>query len=130
MIEGRVVNNMADLLAASDERSSQMMEQIQEHAFRQANPVIPIFESIKAYVEQFEQTLDDQHEVCVRLASFGGEVTFHAERIEFSAPNVITFFGVDSDGQRVQLIQHVNQLSFLLRAAKKQKEKARRIGFT
>ena len=73
--------------------------------------------------------LDDEHEIGVRLASFGGVVLFHAQQICFTKPNVITFFGVTEEGEKVQLIQHVIQLSFLLKAVKKRDEKPNRIGF-
>ena len=88
-----------------------------------------VCQAIKKYVEDFEAQLDEEHEVGVRLASFGGVVLFHAERIGFSTPNVISFYGLTEEGEKVQLIQHVSQLNFLLKAVKKMEEKPRRIGF-
>lgn len=93
------------------------------------NPVVQVCEAIKNYVEEFERGLDEEHEVGVRLASFGGVVIFHAEQIGFTKPNIITFYGVTEDGEKIQLIQHVSQLNFLLKAVKKREHKASRIGF-
>lgn len=104
-------------------------EEIAEAAYQKNNPVIKICNAIKDYVESFEAELDDEHEVGVRLASFGSVLIFHAEKIGFSRPNLITFYGVTEEGDRVQLIQHVSQLNFLLRAVKRQENKPRRIGF-
>ncbi|MGP0082999.1 MAG: DUF6173 family protein [Steroidobacteraceae bacterium] len=104
-------------------------EEIARQGHLQRNPVIEVCDAIKQYVEEFERGLDNEHEIAVRLASFGGEVTFHAEQIGFSKPNVITFYGKTDQGENVQLIQHVSQLSFLLKAAKKLAPKPNRIGF-
>jgi hypothetical protein len=111
------------------DRLDSVMPQIEEAMHRKNNPVIDVCEALKSYVEAFEAQLDQDHEVAVRLVSFGGAVQFHAEQIGFSKPNVITFYGVTAEGERVQLIQHVSQLSFLLQAAKKLGETPRRIGF-
>jgi hypothetical protein len=103
--------------------------EIAEGVNRQANPVIPIREALKQYIEDFERSLNDQQEIAVRLAAFGGEVIFHAERIGISAPNIITFYGSTEHGEKVQRIQHVSQLSFLLKAVKKLAPTPNRIGF-
>lgn len=108
---------------------SDLMDQIAEDAHIRNNPVIQVCKAIRDYVEAFERDLDEEHEIGIRLASFGGVVVFHAQQIGFSMPNVITFYGVTEDGEKVQLIQHVSQLSFLLKAVKKQEEKPKRIGF-
>ena len=105
------------------------MNQIQEQIHREKNPVLGVSESIKKYIEQFEAELDDEHEVGVRLASFGGVIIFHAEKIGFSKPNVITFYGITHDGEKIQLIQHVSQLNFLLKSVKKRNDIPTRIGF-
>lgn len=108
---------------------NEIQDQIAEQAHLRNNPVIQVCEAIKNYVEEFERELDEEHEVGVRLASFGGVVVFHAEQIGFSKPNVITFYGVTEEGEKIQLIQHVSQLNFLLKAVKKREQKANRIGF-
>jgi hypothetical protein len=93
------------------------------------NPVYKVMDAVKQYVEEFERSLDDDHEVAVRLVSYGSTIVFHAEYISFCPPSVITFSGVTTEGERVQLIQHVTQLSFILKAVPKTNEKPRRIGF-
>lgn len=108
---------------------SDLMSSLQEHQHRQANPVIRASENIRKYIETFEASLDPDHEVALRIASFGGVVTFHAETIGFAKPDLITFIGVTPEGDRVQLVQHFSQLSFLLKAVKKTQAEARRIGF-
>lgn len=116
-------------LSDSFHKMNEIQNQIAEAAHLRNNPVIEIREALKNYIETFERELDNDHEVGVRLASFGGVVVFHAQQIGFSKPNVITFFGITDEGEKVQLIQHVTQLNFLLKAVKKRDEKPNRIGF-
>jgi hypothetical protein len=50
--------------------------------------------------------------------------------VGFSDPDLITLYGHDDDGLRTQLVQHVSQLSVILRAVPKaDAAPARRIGF-
>ena len=128
MTEGRWVDPLTALSQQMDQIHQREAE-IAENAYRHANPVVPIREAMKQYIEEFERALDDQHEIAVRLASFGSELIFHAEQIGFSAPNVITFYGKTEKGEKIQLIQHVSQLNFLLKAVKKLAATPNRIGF-
>lgn len=114
---------------ASVVRANTLMAEMHREAHRRHNPVIAVAENLRRYIEQFEAELDAEHEVGFRIASFGGVVLFHAEKIGFANPDLVTFIGTTDDGERVQLVQHVTQLSFLLRAVKKQQPEARRIGF-
>jgi hypothetical protein len=53
------------------------------------------------------------------------------EGLGFFAPDIVTFYGQDGDGQKLQLIQHVSQLNVMLSAVPKVPGDgaARRIGF-
>ena len=46
--------------------------------------------------------------------TFGQAITFHVQDVGYYNPNLITFYGKTDDGQKVQLVQHVSHLSFLL----------------
>jgi hypothetical protein len=85
-----------------------------------------IMESIK----DFEDSLDNDHEVAIQLASFGQSILLNVTSIGFSNPSLIHFYGY-VNGQFAELIQHVNQLSFLLLSTKKDEptREPRRIGF-
>ena len=93
------------------------------------NPAKWMHERIVSSINDFEKQLDSDHEVGARLVSFGSDVTFHIEDVGYWGPDMIIFHGVSTDGKRVQLLQHVSQLSVLLVAADKVHEQARRIGF-
>ena len=65
-------------------------------------------------IEAYDQELDNKHEVGVRLVSFGQQVVFHLRDMGYWNPSLITFQGVTDDGNSVELIQHVSQISILL----------------
>jgi hypothetical protein len=88
-----------------------------------------VYKAIREYFEQFEAELDNSHEIAIRLASFGNEIDFRPEKIGFSMPSLITFIGVTDACERVQLVQHISQLSFLLRAVEKLNDQPTRIAF-
>lgn len=58
--------------------------------------------------------LDNEHEVGVRLVNFGQTVVFSLEDMRYCDPSLISFIGRTQEGQPVELIQHVNQISILL----------------
>jgi len=94
------------------------------------NPAKWAYESLIEYIKDFEAVLDDDHEIGARLVSFGQVITFHIEAVSYDSPSIITFYGSTETMEKVQLIQHVSQLSVLLITVKKQHDKPRRIGFT
>lgn len=88
------------------------------------------YERIILYIQNFEQQLDNDHEVGMGLA--GGDTgVIRIEGLGFYEPDIITFYGVNEAGAKTQLIQHVTQLNVSLVASPKhldQPEPAR-IGF-
>ncbi|WP_255257199.1 DUF6173 family protein [Bacillus thuringiensis] len=83
-------------------------------------------------INDFDETLDLEHEVGMRLVSYGQTVQFHIEDLGYYNPSLIRFYGRMEDGSRVELIQHVSQISFLLIAVKRlnPEEPKRSIGFS
>lgn len=88
------------------------------------------YEVIMERIKEFEDALDSDHEVAVRLASFGQSITMAVTDIGYSNPSTLVFYGLVS-GQPATLIQHMSQLNFLLLAVKKENSEKppRRIGF-
>lgn len=81
-------------------------------------------------IKKFEENLDNDHEVAVKLASFGQTILLSVTSIGYSNPSLIHFYGYVND-QYSELIQHVSQLNFLLMSVEKDNpdREARRIGF-
>jgi hypothetical protein len=88
------------------------------------------YEIIMNSIAAFESELDDSQEVAVMLASFGQSVLMQVTDIGYSNPSLIHFYGF-VNGNKAELIQHVNQLNFLLTSVPKADPEipARRIGY-
>lgn len=96
----------------------------------QKSPAQWAYERIILYLQKFEETLDNDHEVAMGFA--GGDVgVMRIEGMGFFDPDIITFYGSDPTGSRTQLVQHVSQLNVMLRALPKdvEQEEPNRIGF-
>ncbi|WP_209506612.1 MULTISPECIES: DUF6173 family protein [unclassified Ruegeria] len=88
------------------------------------------YERLILYIQNFEQTLDGDHEVAMGFT--GGDAgVMRIEGMGYFDPDMITFYGSDGTGARTQLLQHVSQLNVMLRALPKSVEDkpANRIGF-
>lgn len=88
-------------------------------------------EKIIEMINEFDNRLDDKHEVGMRLVSFGQSIQFHVEDLGYYNPSLIRFYGRTDEGQPLELIQHVSQISFLLRSVKRlnPEEPKKLIGF-
>ena len=87
------------------------------------------FEIIKRHIKSYEQTLDSEHEVGVMLTNYGETVLMQVVEISYEADVVLIFKGYVG-GRMSTLIQHINQLNFLLTSVKKEPERPKRqIGF-
>lgn len=75
---------------------------------------------------------DGEHEVGLRLVTFGQTVVIHVEDLGYYNPSLIRFYGTVEDGSPVELVQHISQISFLLVAVKKKdpSKPKRKIGFS
>lgn len=88
------------------------------------------YEKIMQEIYDFEKNLDNEHEIALKLASFGSSVTMIVTSISYQNPDMLYFYGF-VNGKDAQLIQHISQLNFLITSVeRKDKSKpARRIGF-
>ena len=95
------------------------------------NPAEWMHERIVRSINSFEEQLDQDHEIGARLVNFGSNRTFYIEDVGYWGPDIIIFNGKTQDGNSVELLQHISQLSVLLVALEKpqEQEKPRRIGF-
>lgn len=88
------------------------------------------YKVIMERIKEFEDTLDDDHEIAVKLASFGQNITMSVTEIRYSNPTTLIFSGYVGK-QKAKLIQHMSQLNFLLLSVEKEdpKKPALRLGF-
>jgi hypothetical protein len=85
-----------------------------------ANKASEFYLCLGYQIQAFDETLDQDHEVGIRLVTFGQAVTFYVDDIGYHDPSLILFHGTTEGGDRVMLVQHVSQISFLLIAMKRQ----------
>ena len=87
------------------------------------------FEILKEQIQNYEESLDSEHEVGIMMTNFGQSVIMRVTYISYKDPVLIIFTGF-INGQESVLIQHINQLNFLLtKVTKESDEPKRRIGF-
>ena len=88
------------------------------------------YERLTLYIKNFEEQLDNEHEVAMGFT--GGDAgVLKIEGMGFFDPDIVTFYGSDPAGGKTQLVQHVSQLNVMLRALPKEveTEEPNRIGF-
>lgn len=87
------------------------------------------FEILKDYIDNFQNTLDSEHEVAMLLTNFGQNIQLNVTYISYENPSIMIFKGYVQN-QEATLIQNVSQLSFLLTSIPKETNRPkRRIGF-
>ena len=87
------------------------------------------FEIIRDYVEEFEASLDPEHEVGVMLTNFGQSILMQVTNITYEKSVLMVFKGF-VNGREATLIQHINQLNFMLTSVEKEPDRPKRkIGF-
>ena len=88
------------------------------------------YERLILYIQNFEKTLDNEHEVAMGFTGTEAGV-MRIEGMGYFDPDIITFYGSDLSGVKTQLIQHVGQLNVMLRALPVQASQTKpdRIGF-
>lgn len=97
---------------------------------QQKSPAEWAYDRLVCYIRDFESQLDAAHEIAMGFA--GGDAgVLQIEGLGYFEPDILTFYGRDEDGVKTQLVQHVTQLSVILRAVPKSEPAVppRRIGF-
>lgn len=79
----------------------------------------------------YQELLPDEDDMVLAVAHFGETVNIIVNKVGYIGYNLIVFYGEDSYGKPQKLIQHINQLDFLLSAQPKEIPEAprRQIGF-
>lgn len=105
-------------------------ESVSKKPVEQKSPAEWAYQRLILYIQNFEKTLDTEEEVAMGFTDTGAGV-LRIEGLGYFDPDIVTFYGTDQTGARVQLVQHVSQLNVLLRSTPKPVEVAepRRIGF-
>lgn len=113
-----------------DKPAPPVPQNMAEKSVAQKSPAQWAYERLILYIQNFENTLDNEHEVAMGFT--GGDAgILRIEGMGYFDPDIVTFYGSDPTGVKNQLVQHVSQLNVMLRALPKQVEQdePNRIGF-
>jgi hypothetical protein len=118
-------------------RMQNVMEQLREEQARaeaearEAQSAAGCVRRLEAQIRLFESKLDAEQDVGIRLVNFGSEITFHVTDIGSVEPDLIVFSGKTQAGAPVRLLQHRNQIDFLLTTLKRSNpdQPKRSVGF-
>lgn len=106
-------------------------ESVTQTPVTQKSPAQWAYERLILYIQNFEQQLDNEHEVAMGFT--GGDAgVLRIEGMGYFDPDIVTFYGSEAGGAKTQLVQHVSQLNVMLRALPKASDEAAptRIGFS
>jgi len=125
---GRAVHAKPDCAPTAEQEP--LPPAIAKKPIEQKSPAEWAYQRLILYIKNFEQNLDNKHEVAMGFTDTGAGV-LRIEGLGYFDPDIVTYYGSDQTGARVQLVQHVSQLNVLLRATLKPdtEDTARRIGF-
>ena len=99
-------------------RAKSFVEQMTE--INQPYTAKHIFNELIERIKKFESELNQEHEVGMRLVTFGESTQFSVLNLGYTDPSIIWFEGILADGSHVELVQHVSQISFLMIALKRE----------
>ena len=90
-----------------------------------------MYERIVGYIDKFESYINEDEEAALSLSQFNGKPILIKE-ITYSNPDMLIFYGVNSDNLKVQLLMHLSQLNLCLVAVKRSNHAVprRKIGFS
>jgi hypothetical protein len=112
---GRDMHALVDRVSEEKKEERQSIQSINYlAAISKATMAREFCARLDAQIKEFDEALDQDHEVGVKLVTFGQTITLHVTHLGFSNPSLIFFHGQTDDGDEMQLIQHVTQISFVL----------------
>lgn len=116
--------------AARNAADQAVPERVSGKPVAQKSPAQWAYERTVLYLKKFEEGLDEDHEIAMGFAGTDAGV-LKIEGMGYFDPDIVTFYGADAAGNKMQLVQHVSQLSVVFRAAPKalKTEAPNRIGF-
>ena len=89
-----------------------------------------LFSLMRREMAEFQESLDGEHEIGLRLANFGMSSQLHIRGISFENPCMIEFVGILDGNKPVKVLQHISQLNLIMIAVPPiPNEKPYRVGF-
>lgn len=92
-----------------------------------SNPAAFMKERMSKAMLAFQNNLGAEQELGVSIVG-GGVPPFHLRALGVSDPDILSYSGIDPDGNMIQVLQHHSQLSIVLVAVGKLDEEPFRFG--
>lgn len=126
---------MFDKIEDIRELMYKQMQQQQEEMLSNIEPALgemyasTQFNFLKEIIEDYEKKIPDDSNVAIWLTNFGQQFLMQVTQVTYKDPVLIVFKGF-VEGKESTLIQHINQLNFLLTTTPKSPEEPKiKIGF-
>lgn len=86
---------------------------------------------LHSQILDYQNSLPETDDVALKVVQFNQSTTIIVDDIGYIGYNLVCFYGKDSSGKPLELIQHIHQLNFLLTVCPKPTpdEPKRKIGF-
>ena len=65
-------------------------------------------------MNEYNAGLEHTHQVALILVHFGQSITINVTNIGYWNPGLIIYYGTSTDGNPIELVQHISQVSCLL----------------
>lgn len=80
---------------------------------------------------EYQNSLSNEEDIAIQVVKFNESITLLVESIGYTGCNLVWFESKDNNGSRLRLVQHVQQLNFLMMTIAKEKPELpkRKIGF-
>lgn len=118
-------------LSALDKIYEDKQKMVRAAELAMLNSAEAISQRLYDAIRTYQYSLPNKDDVALQVVTFGSNTTILVERIGYIGSNLVVFGGKDSSGKPLELIQHINQLNFLMMVAPKPAVEApkRQIGF-
>ena len=83
-------------------------------------PAMTATKVLRTAMADFDASLDEAHELGLRLVSFGQAVTLRVDNVYYEDGGLLIFTGTGDDGQPVRLYQHLTQVSVLFTSVQRE----------
>tara|TARA_R110000787_G_scaffold20580_4_gene61085 strand:- start:7090 stop:7482 length:393 start_codon:yes stop_codon:yes gene_type:complete len=118
-------DNMIETIA----REARQRRTVADAAARQLAQASDAIEGLVSDIDYFEAQLNKDEEAQMIVIGGPAGTSIFPQGLSAIGADRIRYEGVDQDGCKVTVVQHVSQLNVMLKAVRVGEEKARRIGF-
>lgn len=125
------MNDFLSQVSIAQKRSQALAEAVRNQKQVDNGYANIFYDQIVESINAFDEELDNEHEVGIKLVSFGQTIQFHITQLKYKNPYLIYFVGFLEDGSPIELVQNVSQISFVMIKLKRAETETpkRKIGF-